>query len=85
MIIQTPGPDKTVIEKTVQVGGGVVIQVPGTLYRATVQVLEIDESDQSVRVKGVGFEGWATKAQIKDVQDPSTYAIDHAINVIGNQ
>ena len=80
MIVETPGPKNTVIEKTVEAGGGVVIQLPGMLYRVTCAVLEIDESDQSVRVK----EGWVLKAEIKDVQSPSIYAIDHAINEIGS-
>lgn len=84
MIIHTPGPDNTIIDKTVQVGGGVVIRVPGTLYSTTCEVMQIDTVDQSVKVKGVGFEGWVTKAEIKDVQLPGTFAIDRAINVIGS-
>lgn len=82
MIIATRGPDKTTIDKTVVVGGGVVIRVPGMLYNTTCEAMEIDESDQSVRVKGVGFEGWVTKDQITDVHSPSTYALDRAMNVL---
>lgn len=85
MTIETPGPNKTIIEKPVQVGGGVVIRVTGTLYQTTCKVLTVDEENQTIEVKGVGFQGWINKEDAKDAISPGDYALDHAINVIGNQ
>lgn len=84
MIIETPGPNKTIIEKTVEIGGGVIIKVPGTLYRTTCKVLTIDEENGTIEIKGVGFQGWINKEDAKDCISPGDYAIDHALNVIGN-
>lgn len=84
--IQTKGPDGETIEKPVEVGGGVTIRVPGTLYSTTCQVIEVDESgkdDYPVKIKGVGFEGWVMVSQITDAMSSSQYALDHAMNVLG--
>lgn len=84
--IKTQGPDNQTVEKTVEVGGGVTIRVPGTLYSTTCQVIEIDESgadDFPVKIKGVGFEGWVQLNQITDAMDKSQYALEHAMNVVG--
>jgi len=85
MIIETPGPNKSIIEKTVEVGGGVSIRIQGTLYRITCKVLQINETEKTVEVKGVDFQGWVSQDAIKDCQSPGDYALDNAINVIGNQ
>jgi hypothetical protein len=84
--VKIPGPEGAPVEKTVEVGGAVSIPVEGTVYSVIGKVLEIDESGQDaypVRIKGVGFEGWIRLNQITDVMDPSTYALHHALNVIG--
>lgn len=83
MIIETPGPNKTIIKKTIEIGGGVIIRIPGTLYQTTCKVLTINEEEESIEIKGVGFQGWILKADAKDAISPGDYAIDYAINVIG--
>jgi hypothetical protein len=71
------------VNKPVFVGGGVVVEVPGTRFHVTAEVLEINEEAEIIKVKGEGFEGWILKGQIHDSMSPSTYAVDHALNVIG--
>jgi hypothetical protein len=85
MIIKTPGKKGTIIEKPVEVGGGVSIRIQGTLYLLTCKVLQINEDEKTVEVKGVDFQGWISQDAIKDCMNPGTYALDNAINVIGNQ
>ena len=82
--ITVPG---TTTEKVVEVGGGVQIKVEGTLYMTMCEVVELDESstdDYPIKVKGIGFEGWIRKNQITDALDKSAYAIERALNVVGN-
>jgi hypothetical protein len=67
----------------IEVGGGVVIQVPGTRFRVTLEVIEIDENSDMLRVRGEGVEGWITQGQVQDVLTPSNFAFDNAINIIG--
>lgn len=80
LIVNTPGLNGSVIEKTVQVGGGIVFRIPGSLLSVTCQVLTIDEDSQSIEVKGDNFQGWLHVNEIKDVLNPGTYALDNAIN-----
>ncbi len=80
MIIQTPTKSGQPMDKTVEVGGGVTVPVPGTRYHTTCEVLEIDEAGERVRVKGVGFEAWYPKNLIKDAQPPGAFAVEQAIH-----
>ena len=85
LIVNTPGLNGSVIKKTIQVGGGIVFRIPGTILSVTCEVLTIDEENQSVEVKGMSFQGWLHVNEIKDVLNPGTYALDNAINVLGNK
>lgn len=80
MVISTPTKSGQPINKLVTIAGGIMIQVAGTRYNTTAEVLEIDEANQRVRAKGVGFECWVEKAQIKDAISPGDFAVQTAIN-----
>ena len=84
MFVDTTKGGETV-QKEVQVGGGVVIEVPGTRWRVNAEVIAIAPDQQSLSVKGADFEGWIPRAQVKDVLSPGVFAIDNAINVIGGE
>lgn len=81
MRIDTPGKDGETISKEVVVGGGVRVKVEGSHFRVTGEVLQVNDVEAQVFVKGEDFEGWVNKENIVDAMDPGTYALDHAINV----
>jgi len=79
MIIQTPTKSGVPLEKTVEVGGGVMVPLPGTRYHTNAEVLEIDEAGERVRVKTPTFEAWYPKALIRDAMSPGDFAVQNAI------
>jgi hypothetical protein len=83
MLIDTAKGDG-VVQKEVQVGGGVIIEVPGTRWRVNAEVVAVAPDGQSLSVKGADFEGWIPKEQVKDVLSPGAFPIDNAINVLTN-
>jgi len=70
-------------QKEIRIGGGVVIEVPGTRWRVNAEVLAITQDEQMLKVKGPDFEGWIPRTQVKDALSPGDFAFDTAINVIG--
>jgi len=77
----------TTTTKPIEVGGGVRIRVDGTHYMMMCEVVALDESGQDdypIKVKGIGFEGWIKLDWVTDALDKAAYALERAINVIGN-
>lgn len=79
MRIATPTRSGEPLLKTVQVGGGIMTNIPGIRMLTLVEVMQIDEAAGRVRVKHDTLV-WVEQAQIKDAVDPSTYAVQAAIN-----
>jgi hypothetical protein len=70
-------------QKEVQIGGGVIIAIPETLWRVNAEVIEVIEG--FLKIKGADFDGWVPQEWVKDVLSPGTFALDHAINVLGGE
>ncbi len=73
--------------KTPTVGGGVVVQLGTTKFQTNAEVLEIDESDQTLRVKvnypqGQSKEAWIYAHEVRDVLTSGELAMDNAVNVL---
>lgn len=80
MIIKTPTKHKGMLDKPVEVGGGIKVPIPGTRYLTTCEVLEVDEAGSRVRAKGVGFTAWFDQVDIRDSMCPGDLAVQLAIN-----
>lgn len=76
-----------IIQKEVCVGCGVVIEVPGTRWRVTAEVIDIlcEFNGGMLKVKGADFEGWIPRGQVRDVLSPGSFAFDNGVNVIGGE
>lgn len=79
MIVQIKGEDKEVL-----VGCGVTVPIPGTRFRITAEVVEINEDEGRVRIKGKDFDTWASQVYILGVMSPSDFAIYNATNTTGD-
>lgn len=66
------------VEKTVNVGDGVAFVPDGSRYTITAEVLEIDEERRSLRVKGIGFEGWMSADRAHDVLPMQAFQRDES-------
>lgn len=85
--VEIPSASGTPIVKPVEVGGGVRIRVEGSHYMMICEVIALDDSgldDYPIKIKGIGFEGWITLAWVTDVLSKAEYALERALNVIGN-
>jgi hypothetical protein len=71
--------------KRPEVGGGVEVQLGDTKYRVTAEILEIDDSDGTLRVKANGKEAWIYGHEVLDVLAPGDYALDRALNELDTQ
>lgn len=69
-------------QKEIQIGCGVIIEVPDTKWRVTAEVIDLKEDAQIVKVKGEDFEGWMILDHIRDVIPPGAFAFDNAVNTL---
>lgn len=65
-----------------EVGGGVVLPYGDTVFQITAEVLEVDDSDATLRVKADGQELWVYQHEVIRVMSPSEFAVDNAVNVL---
>ncbi len=63
-----------------EVGGGVVVRLGDTKYEVTAEVLEIDETDQTLLVKTADKSAWIYAFEVRKCLSPSDYALDRAMN-----
>ena len=81
MFIQVPTKAGGTVDKLVEVGCGIKVEVYGTHYSATLEVLEVNEDEQTARAKSAGYEAWFTANEIRDALSPGQFAVEKAIHV----
>lgn len=63
-----------------EVGGGVVVKLGDTKWQITAEILEIDENDDTIRVRADGKEAWIWRSEGIKALSPGDYALDKAMN-----
>jgi hypothetical protein len=68
-----------------ETGGGVVVRLGDTKYQITAEIIEIDESDQTLFVKTVDKEAWIYAHEVQKYLTPGDYALDKAMNELDSK